>query len=321
MSEPSTEDIRISELVGGRLSPWQVKRARKGGRAPLLPLRPADELKHWQLVAEVDGPGNDPQVVLVELAEKGFPAQGSGAAIRQLYAASGSDEPLEESERSDYLRGRPAYGLLLQMGQRSIGSDDYEHFEDEVALAEYHELGRRFAAEKAALPAIAVEEFGAEIYDAFDSGVGAGLEAALLSRSDKELAFDVQRAAPFAEAFIRAAGLNPNQGERAMYISQFTVAWPVMLKTLETTLKVGFDLPGIDPHALRELLNTTRPDELVDDLVFREILANATADELFDDATFDGAIDEVMEACEAVTETRNPELPTVTPSLPTQRPS
>ena len=152
----------------------------------MLPLSPAGELKHWLLVAEVDGPGNDPQVVLVELAEKGFPAEGSGAAVRRLYAASGSDEPLEESKRSDYLRGRPAHGLLLQMGQRTADSEDY-YFDDEVELAEYHESGRRFAAEKAARPEIAVEEFGAEIYDAFSFGVGADLEAALLSRPDEEL--------------------------------------------------------------------------------------------------------------------------------------
>lgn len=314
MSEPSTEDIRISELVGGRLSPWQVKRARKGGRAPMLPLSPARELKHWQLVAEVDGPGNDPQVVLVELAEKGFPAQGSGAAIRQLYAESGSDEPLEESEISGHLRRHPMYGLLLQMGQLTADSEDYP-FDYMVKMAEDHDSADygsavRFADEKADLAEIAVEEFGAEVYHAFDFGVGAGLETALLSRSDTELALDARWAASVADAFIRRSDLHPNQGERATLISYFTVAWPMWRETLKTTLKLGFDLPGVDPHVLRKLLDTTSPDALVDD---------ATPDELSE--TFEelartpldmgyGTIDDAIDAYEALTGSSDPALPT-----------
>jgi hypothetical protein len=290
----------------------------------MLPLSPARELKHWQLVAEVDGPGNDPQVVLVELAEKGFPAQGSGAAIRQLYGASGSDELLEKSEISDHLRDHPMYGLLLQMGQRTADSEDYP-FDDMVKLAEDHnsadyKSAARFAAEKADRPEIAVAEFGQEIYDAFSSGTSADLEAALLSRSDEELALDVRRAASVADAFIESADLHLNQGQRATLISQFTVAWPMWRETLKTTLKLGFDLPGVDPHALRKLLDTTGPDELVDD---------ATPDELSE--TFEelartpldvgyGAIDEAVDVYEALAGISDPELPTgdLHPSTPHQ---
>jgi hypothetical protein len=276
-------------------------------------LSPARELKHWQLVAEVDGPGNDPQVVLVELAETGFPAQGSGAAIRQLYKASPGDEPLEESEISDHLRRHPIHGLLLQMGQRTADKEDY-YFDYMVKLAEDpdsadYESAIHFADEKADLAEIAVEEFGAEVYDTFSSGAGADLEAALLSRSDAQLALDARWAASVADAIMERSDLHPNQRERAALIASFTIAWPMWRETLKTTLKLGFDLPGVDPRALRELLDTTSPDELMDD---------ATPDELSE--TFEelartpldmgyGAIDGAIDAYEALTGTSDPDLP------------
>lgn len=319
MSEPSAEDTRISKLVGGRLSPWQVKRARKGGRAPFSPLSPALELKHWQLVAEVDGPGNDPQVVLVDLAVEGFPAQDSGAAIRQLYAESSSDELLEEDEID--LQGNPMYELLLQMGQRTTDSEDY-YFDDRVKLAKDHdsadyESAVRFADEKAKLPEIAVEGFGVEIYNAFSFGVGADLEAALLSRSDAELALDARWAAKIVDTLIRTAELHLTQGERATLISQFTIAWPMWRETLNTTLKLGFDLPGVDPRALRELLDTTGPDELMDDATAGDL--SETFEELARtplDMGY-GAINGAIDAYEALTGTSDPDLPTGDSQPPT----
>jgi hypothetical protein len=81
-------------------------------------------------------------------------------------------------------------------------------------------------------------------------------------------------------------------------------------ETLKTTLKLGFDLPGVDPHALRKLLDTTSPDALVDDATHDEL--SETFEELARtplDMGY-GTIDDAIDAYEALTGTSDPELPT-----------
>jgi len=280
VSEPSEEDTRISKLVEGLLSPWQVKRARKplnakweGGRAPLFPLGRADEAKHWRLVAEVDGPGKDPQVVLVQLAELGSPAQGSGAAIRQLFWAAAGGEFREYEELAP---------LLLHLAERENSSESYL-FHDEAAMGEDFESSRRFAAEEAEMPEIAVGEFNLELDAAVAHHDFDALMATLLSRSNDELALDLPRVAAATDAVIQAAEMHLTQRKRAIYLAVSTIRWPLIRNEIQK-LKDGSE--------------TRTTEEIVDDPGFKEGLGRVTFDELADLAGLGGIESFALDAAE-----------------------